>query len=152
VSVAFRRLEQDTIRTVIIPVSSYASYTEFLEKFADRVLRAAGPWEKVKDWIGRFVRHVKPQGDVDLFQRRGQPLVWPRRRIRSNANCARPIRASWGGGKERRFSDVTKRLVASQAEYYERLWETTASEVVNYIEGLGLRRLRRGDRHHKDDR
>ena len=66
VSVAFRRLEQEGIRTVIIPVSSYASYTQFLEKFADRVLRAAGPWEKVKDWIGRFVRRVKPQADVDL--------------------------------------------------------------------------------------
>jgi AAA+ ATPase superfamily predicted ATPase len=66
VSVAFRRLEKDGVRTVIIPVSSYASYTQFLEKFADRVLRAAGPWEKVKDWIGRFVRHVKPQADVDL--------------------------------------------------------------------------------------
>jgi len=57
VAVAFRRLEQDGIRTVIIiPVSSYASYTQFFE----RGLRAAGRWEKMKDWIARFVRRVKP--------------------------------------------------------------------------------------------
>src|SRR5579864_7599898 len=60
VAVAFERLKVAGFSTVIIPVSNYATYRQFLEKFADKVVRAAGPWNRAKDWIGRFIRHVKP--------------------------------------------------------------------------------------------
>ena len=35
-------------------------YAQFLEKFAEKVLRAAGPWDRVKNWITKFGRSVKP--------------------------------------------------------------------------------------------
>ncbi|MGH9453380.1 MAG: AAA family ATPase [Terriglobia bacterium] len=66
VAVAFERLKADGFRTVIIPVSDYASYRQFLEKFADKVVRAAGPWNQVKDWVGRFLRQVKPEAALDV--------------------------------------------------------------------------------------
>jgi hypothetical protein len=66
VSVALRRLKKRHIHTVNITVSSYASYTQFLEKFAEKVLRAAGSWDKVKDLVKRFVQRVKPQASMDL--------------------------------------------------------------------------------------
>lgn len=66
VAVAFERLKAEGFRTVIIPVSNYATYRQFLEKFADKVLRAAGPWSRVKDWVGRFIRQVKPEAELDL--------------------------------------------------------------------------------------
>ncbi|MFB3918339.1 MAG: ATP-binding protein [Terriglobales bacterium] len=66
VSAAFRQLQTQNVRTVVIPVSSYASYVQFLERFTDRLLRAAGPWDKVKDWVGRFINKIKPQANVDL--------------------------------------------------------------------------------------
>jgi hypothetical protein len=66
VAVAFERLKAEGFRTVIIPVSNYATYRQFLEKFADKVLRAAGPWNRVKDWVGRFIRQVKPEAELDL--------------------------------------------------------------------------------------
>lgn len=47
VSVAFERLANQGIRTVLVPVSSYSSYAQFLEKFAEKVMRAAGPWERI---------------------------------------------------------------------------------------------------------
>jgi len=43
VSLALLKLEKRHIRTVNITVSSYANYEQFLEKFAERGLRAAGP-------------------------------------------------------------------------------------------------------------
>lgn len=61
VSVALLKLRKRHIRTVSLTVSSYATYTQFLEKFAEKVLRAAGPWERVKDWVTRFGRQVKPE-------------------------------------------------------------------------------------------
>lgn len=66
VAVAFERLKAEGFSTVIIPVSNYATYRQFLEKFADKVVRAAGPWNRVKDWIGRFIRQVKPEAELDL--------------------------------------------------------------------------------------
>ena len=66
VAVAFERLKAEGFSTVIIPVSNYATYRQFLEKFADKVVRAAGPWNRVKDWVGRFIRQVKPEAELDL--------------------------------------------------------------------------------------
>ena len=66
VGVVFEALRKRGIHTAIIPVSSYASYSQFLEKFAEKVLKAAGPWQKVKDWAGHFLRQVTPQAKVDL--------------------------------------------------------------------------------------
>jgi hypothetical protein len=66
VAVAFERLKAKGFSTVIIPVSNYATYRQFLEKFADKVVRAAGPWSRVKDWVGRFIRRVKPEAELDL--------------------------------------------------------------------------------------
>ena len=60
VAVALLKLKKRHIHTVNLTVSSYSSYAQFLEKFAEKVLRAAGPWERVKDWISRFGRQVKP--------------------------------------------------------------------------------------------
>jgi hypothetical protein len=37
-----------------------------LEKFAEKVLRAAGPWERVKDWVTRFGRQVKPDVSINM--------------------------------------------------------------------------------------
>jgi hypothetical protein len=66
VAVAFERLKAEGFSTVIIPVSNYVTYRQFLEKFAGKVLRAAGPWSRVKDWVGRFIRQVKPEAELDL--------------------------------------------------------------------------------------
>ncbi len=66
VAEAFRQLDKQNIRTVVVPVSSYATYMQFLERFTDRLLRASGPWEKVKDWVGRFVNRIKPEAKFDL--------------------------------------------------------------------------------------
>ena len=66
VAVALLRLKKRHIHTVNLTVSSYSSYAQFLEKFAEKVLRAAGPWERVKDWIARFARQVKPDINYNL--------------------------------------------------------------------------------------
>jgi hypothetical protein len=66
VALALLKLRKRHIRTVSITVSSYSSYTQFLEKFAEKVLRAAGPWERVKDWVTRFGRNVKPEISYDM--------------------------------------------------------------------------------------
>ena len=60
VSLALLKLEKRHIRTVNITDSSYANYEQFLEKFAERVLRAAGPWDRVKGLVGRFIQRVQP--------------------------------------------------------------------------------------------
>src|ERR1041385_7427101 len=60
VSLALMKLEKQHVRTVNVTVSSYANYPQFLEKFAERVLRSAGPWDRVKSLIGRFIQHVQP--------------------------------------------------------------------------------------------
>jgi hypothetical protein len=49
-----------------LTVSSYSSYAQFLEKFAEKVLRAAGPWERAKDWATRFARQVKPDVNINM--------------------------------------------------------------------------------------
>jgi hypothetical protein len=61
VAMALLKLRKRHIRTVSLTVSSYSSYTQFLERFAEKVLRAAGPWHRVKDWVTRFARNVKPE-------------------------------------------------------------------------------------------
>ena len=66
VSLALLKLRKRHIRTVSLTVSSYSSYTQFLEKFAEKVLRAAGPWERVKDWVTRFGRQVKPEINYNM--------------------------------------------------------------------------------------
>ena len=78
VALALLKLRKRHIRTVSVTVSSYSSYTQFLEKFAERVLRAAGPWDRVKDWVVRFGRNVKPDigynmttGEVSVSLGRG---------------------------------------------------------------------------------
>src|ERR1700757_2811785 len=60
VSLALLKLEKRHVRTVNVSVSSYSSYEQFLEKFAERVLSAAGLWDGVKNWVGRFVDRVRP--------------------------------------------------------------------------------------------
>src|SRR5215475_6111307 len=60
VSLALLKLEKRHVRTVNITVSSYANYDQFLEKFAERVLRSAGSWDRVKNLIGRFLQRVRP--------------------------------------------------------------------------------------------
>jgi hypothetical protein len=78
VALALLKLRKRHIRTVSLTVSSYSSYAQFLEKFAEKVLRAAGPWERVKDWAVRFGRNVRPDisynmtsGEVSLSLGRG---------------------------------------------------------------------------------
>ena len=66
VAMALLKLKKRHIRTVNLTVSSYASYAQFLEKFAEKVLRAAGPWDRVKDWVTRFARQVKPDIQFNL--------------------------------------------------------------------------------------
>ena len=66
VAVALLKLKKRHIHTVNLTVSSYSSYAQFLEKFAEKVLRAAGPWDRVKDWITRFGRQVKPDINYNL--------------------------------------------------------------------------------------
>jgi uncharacterized protein len=61
VSLALLKLKKRHIRTVSLTVSSYSSYAQFLEKFAEKVLRAGGPWDRVKNWVTRFGRQVKPE-------------------------------------------------------------------------------------------
>src|SRR5580692_5895429 len=61
VALALLKLKKRHIHTVSLTVSSYSSYTQFLEKFAEKVLRAAGPWDRVKGWVSRFARQVKPE-------------------------------------------------------------------------------------------
>jgi len=78
VALALFKLKKRHIHTVSITVSSYSSYAQFLEKFAEKVLRAAGPWDRVKDWVTRFGRSVKPDinynmttGDVSVSLGKG---------------------------------------------------------------------------------
>ncbi|HWP85471.1 MAG TPA: hypothetical protein VNN17_09795 [Terriglobia bacterium] len=66
VSAALLRLSKRHIRTVNLTVSSYSSYAQFLEKFAEKVIRAAGPWQQTKEWVRRFVQRVKPQASIDM--------------------------------------------------------------------------------------
>jgi hypothetical protein len=66
VALAFLRLRKRHIRTVSLTVSSYSSYTQFLEKFAEKVLRAAGPWDRVKGWVTRFGRTVRPEVNYSM--------------------------------------------------------------------------------------
>jgi hypothetical protein len=66
VSMALLKLKKRHIRTVSLTVSSYSSYIQFLEKFAEKVLRAAGPWERVKTWVTRFAGQVKPQVNYNI--------------------------------------------------------------------------------------
>jgi len=65
VALAMLKLEKRHIRTVNITVSSYASYEQFLEKFAERVLRSAGSWDRAKALVGRFVQRVRPTINVN---------------------------------------------------------------------------------------
>ena len=66
VALALLKVKKRHIRTVNLTVSSYSSYAQFLEKFAEKVLRAAGPWERVKDWATRFARQVKPDVNINM--------------------------------------------------------------------------------------
>ncbi|HEX4066328.1 MAG TPA: hypothetical protein VHZ09_09915 [Acidobacteriaceae bacterium] len=73
VALALLKLRKRQIHTVSLTVSSYSSYTQFLEKFAEKVLRAAGPWERVKDWATRFGRNVRP--DISFNMGTGEVSV-----------------------------------------------------------------------------
>lgn len=73
VAIAMLKLKKRHIHTVNLTVSSYSSYAQFLEKFAEKVLRAAGPWDRVKDWISRFGRQVKP--DINYNMSTGEVSV-----------------------------------------------------------------------------
>jgi hypothetical protein len=66
VALALLKLRKRHIHTVSLTVSSYSSYAQFLEKFAEKVLRAAGPWDRVKDWVTRFGRQVKPDLNYNM--------------------------------------------------------------------------------------
>jgi hypothetical protein len=73
VALALIKLQKRHIRTVSLTVSSYSSYAQFLEKFAEKVLRAAGPWERVKNWVTRFGRNVK--ADITYSMATGEVSV-----------------------------------------------------------------------------
>lgn len=73
VAVVLLQLKKRHIHTVNLTVSSYAGYAQFLEKFAEKVLRAAGPWDRVKDWVTRFGRQVKP--DINFNMTTGEISV-----------------------------------------------------------------------------
>jgi len=60
VAFALLKLEKQHVRTVNVTVSSYSSYDQFLERFAERVMRSAGSWDRVKGWIGHFIQRVRP--------------------------------------------------------------------------------------------
>jgi hypothetical protein len=48
-------------------------FGEIIEaKFAEKVLRAAGPWDRVKGWVTRFGRSVKP--DINYNVTTGQVI------------------------------------------------------------------------------
>jgi hypothetical protein len=66
VSLALLKLKKQHVRTVTINVSDYADYSQFLQKFSEKVLKSAGPWDRVKDWAARFARSVKPEVNVDM--------------------------------------------------------------------------------------
>jgi uncharacterized protein len=66
VAVALFKLKKRHIHTVNLTVSSYSSYAQFLEKFAEKVLRAAGPWDRVKNWVTRFGKQVKPDINYNM--------------------------------------------------------------------------------------
>jgi hypothetical protein len=66
VSMAFLKLRKRHVRSVIIPVSNYTSYAQFLQKFAEKVIRAAGQWNRVKDWMNRFLQRVRPEASYNV--------------------------------------------------------------------------------------
>src|SRR6201998_4057132 len=66
VSLALLKLKKQHVRTVTINVSDYADYTQFLQKFSEKILKSAGPWDRVRDWAVRFARSVKPEVNVDM--------------------------------------------------------------------------------------
>jgi uncharacterized protein len=66
VALALLKLKKRHIHAVSLTVSSYSNYAQFLEKFAEKVLRAAGPWDRVKDWVTRFGRSVKPDINYNM--------------------------------------------------------------------------------------
>src|SRR5713226_4748730 len=51
VALALLKLKKRHIHTVSLTVSSYSSYAQFLEKFRSEERRAAGHWERVRDWV-----------------------------------------------------------------------------------------------------
>src|SRR5690348_15839644 len=73
VAMTMLKLRKPQISTVSLTVSNYASYAQFLEKFAEKVLRAAGPWERVKDWGTQFGRSGKP--DINYHSTPGEVSV-----------------------------------------------------------------------------
>src|ERR1700731_4310682 len=66
VALALLKLKKRHIHTVNLTGSSYSSYAQFLEKFAEKVLRAAAPWERGKDWVTRGGRQVKPDVSINM--------------------------------------------------------------------------------------
>jgi uncharacterized protein len=66
VALALLKLKKRHIHAVSLTVSSYSNYAQFLEKFAEKVLRAAGPWDRVKDWVTRFGRSVQPDINYNM--------------------------------------------------------------------------------------
>src|SRR5260370_3659939 len=69
VALALLKLKKRHIHTVNLTVSSYSTYAQFLEQFAEKVLRAAGPWDRVKHWITKCGKHVKPDINYNLGTR-----------------------------------------------------------------------------------
>ena len=78
---SFLLLRKQRVRTVYLTVSSYASYRQLLEKFAEKALQAAGPWQQVEGWVARFFRRVNPElglnpttGEISIFLGRGREI------------------------------------------------------------------------------
>ncbi len=65
VAQVLERLRRDGLRTALVPLSSATTYTEFLERFVDAIIRAAGPFETVKHWLNDLFHHVRPQFTFD---------------------------------------------------------------------------------------
>jgi len=88
VAVTFLQLQKRYVRTALVPVSSYSSYAQFLEKFSEKVLRAAGPWERVKGFIGGFLKNVRPR--IGLNPPTGEIVVGLDVRARSEPAAVAP--------------------------------------------------------------
>lgn len=84
IAAVFRRLAKQEVRTVTIPVSTYTTYTQFLEGFANAVAHAAGSFDRIKGWIGRFLDRLQPElaldsttGDIRFGLGKGSPAMAP---------------------------------------------------------------------------
>lgn len=89
-AIAFLKLEKQHIRTVSVTVSSYSSYGQFLEKFAEKVLRRAGTWQRVKG-LGRHLwDRLQPSLSLEVDPVTGEVTVSLKPEVSANPNPIAP--------------------------------------------------------------